>query len=61
MREFPHPEIVDDQEWDGGQIREIGFAGAVQRRVGDLFKEDVRFAIVDAVPLLDDRAADGLR
>jgi hypothetical protein len=48
--EFPHPEIVDDQERDRGQIREKSLAGPVQRRVGDLFEERVRFTIEDAVP-----------
>jgi hypothetical protein len=47
--ELPHPEVVDDQERDRGQIREVGFAGSVQRRVGELFEERVRFAIEDAV------------
>jgi hypothetical protein len=59
--EFSHPEVVDDQERDRGQVREIGFAGPVQRRVGELLEEHVRFAIADTVTLLDDRAADGLR
>jgi len=61
MWKFPHPEVVDDQERDRGQICEVGFAGAVLCGVGDLIEEHVRFAIADAVALLDHGAADGLR
>jgi hypothetical protein len=59
--ELPHPEVVDDEERDGGQISEIGFAGPVERRVGELLEERVRFAIEDALALLDHGAAEGLR
>ena len=38
MWEFPHPEVIDDQEGDRGQIGEVGFAGAVQCGVGDLLE-----------------------
>jgi hypothetical protein len=39
VRQLPHAKAVDDQERDRGQIREIGLAGPVQCRVGDLLEE----------------------
>ena len=61
MRQLPHAEVVDDEQRHGGEIREVRLAGAVEGRVGDLLHERVRFAIDDAIALLDHRAADGLR
>ena len=41
MRQLAHPEVVDDEERNGGQLREVGFTGARERRVGEPFKERV--------------------
>jgi hypothetical protein len=44
--EFSHPEVVDDQDRDCGQIREIGFASPLQGRVGELLEQrGARFGI----------------
>ncbi len=59
--QLPHAEIVDDQERDGTEIRDHRFAGPIERRVGELFEQDVRFAIEDAVALLDRHLAARLR
>src|SRR3989441_1082300 len=58
--QLPHAQVIDDQERHGREIGEIHLAGAVERGVSKLFEERVRFAIDDAIALLDDRAADGL-
>jgi len=33
MRQLPHAEVVDDQQWDGRQFREIVLARARERRL----------------------------
>jgi hypothetical protein len=60
VRQLPHAQVIDDQERHGREIGEIRLAGPVERGVGELLKERVRFAIDDAIPLLDHRAPDGL-
>jgi len=60
VRETLHPEIVDDQERDGGDVAEIVFAGAGELGVRELIEEHVGLAVADAVALLDDREADRL-
>ena len=55
------PEVVDDQQRHGREVREEGLAGAVERRVGDLLEQRVGFTIDDAIALLDRGAADRLR
>ena len=61
VRQLAHAEVIDDQQRHGREIGEIGFARAVERRVGDLLEERVGLAIDDAIALLDRGAADGLR
>jgi hypothetical protein len=60
MREFAHAEIVDDEERDDRQFREVGLACARERRLGEFFEQRVRLAIHDAVTLQDGGAANGL-
>ena len=43
------------------ELGEEVLAGAVERRIGDLFEQRVRLAIDHAVPLVDRGAAEGLR
>ena len=43
-----------------GQLGQIGLSGVGKRRLGELLEEAVRFAVDDAVPLLDGGASDGL-
>jgi len=45
----------------GREVRERGLAGASQLGVGEVVDERVRFAVDDAMALLDDGQADGLR
>ncbi len=55
-----HPEIVDHQERDRGDLREVILPRAGELSVGELVDEAVGLAIEDAMPLLDDGEADGL-
>ena len=59
--QFPHAEVVDDQERDGAERREDLLPRAVERGVGELFEQQMRFAIVHAMALLDRRLAERLR
>ena len=59
-RELAHAEVVDDEQRDGGEVREGGLAGAGELGVGELVDERVGFAVEDAMALLDDGHADGL-
>jgi hypothetical protein len=59
--QLAHAEIVDDQQRDRRQLSQVVLAGTGERRVGDFFQERVRFAIDDAIALLDGRVSDGLR
>ena len=43
-----------------GQLGQIGLSGVGKRRLGELLEEAVRFAVDDAVPLLDGGPSDGL-
>ena len=61
VRQLPHAEIVNDQDGHGREVGEVVLARALERGVGDLFEERVRFAVEDAVALLDRGAADRLR
>ena len=38
VRQFPHAEVVDDQQRHGREIGEVGLAGAVERGVGDFLE-----------------------
>jgi hypothetical protein len=60
VRQALHPEVVDDEERDGGDEAEIVFAGAGELGIRELIEEDVRLAVADAVALLDDGEADRL-
>ena len=60
VRQFAHTQIIDDQERHGREIREVFFARPGERRVGEFIEQRVGLAVGDAVPLLNDRVADGL-
>lgn len=60
VRQFPHAEIIDDEERDRPDVGEVRFAGAGDRGVGELLKQRVRFPIQDAIALLNRRVADRL-
>ena len=61
MRQLAHAQVVDDEERDRGEIREVRLAGAVEGRLGDVLEERVGLTVDDAIALLDGGAADGLR
>src|SRR5687768_9493980 len=60
VRQLPHAEVIDDEERYGREIREIDLACPIERGVGEFLEERVRFAVDDAIALLDHGAADGL-
>jgi len=55
-----HPEIVEDQERDGGDLREVRLPRPGELGISELVDERVGLAIEDAMALLDDGEADGL-
>ena len=61
MGELAHAKVVDDQQRDRGKFREVVFAGADERGLGEFFEQGVRLTIDDAIALEDGGAADGLR
>ena len=58
--QLAHAEVVDDEQVRAGQLGEVVLAGLGERRLGEFFEEGVRFAVEDAVALLDCGAPDGL-
>ena len=60
VRQLAHAEVVDDEQGYAGQFGEVVLAGVGERGLCELFKESVRFAVDDAVALLDGGPADGL-
>src|SRR5262249_16663289 len=59
--ELAHPEVVDDQERDGGDHREVLLARARELRLREFVQERMRLAIEDTMALLDDGETEGLR
>src|SRR5260370_19920754 len=60
MREPSHAEVVDEQERDGGDVREVVLAGAGKLGIGEVLEQDVGLAVEDGVAGLDHRDADRL-
>jgi len=58
--QLAHAEVVDDEQVRAGELGEVVLAGVGERRLGEFFEEGVRFAVEDAVALLDRGASDGL-
>ena len=61
MREFAHPEVVDDEQRDGREVGQERFAGAIDGGFGDLLEQGVGLPVRDAIALVDGGAADRLR
>src|SRR2546428_1325282 len=59
-REFPHAQVIDDEEGDGRELGHPLAAGAGERGVGELLEESVRFAVQHAMALQDERVAERL-
>ena len=55
-----HPQIVNDEKGDGGDLREVEFPRPGELGVGELLEEDMGFAVEDAMALLDGGEADRL-
>ena len=60
MWQLPHPEIVDNEQRDRGELGEVAPTGAVERGGGQFLEERVRFAIDDSMALLDRGPPEGL-
>ncbi len=54
------PEVVDDEQRDGRQFGDEGFAGPVERGIGELLQQGVGLAVEHAVALVDRGAANRL-
>src|SRR5215813_13270263 len=61
LREFAHPEVVDDEQRDGRHRDDVLFARAGELRFSEIVEERMRLAIEDAMALLDRGEAEGLR
>ena len=61
VRELAHAEVVDDEQRDGGQVREEPLAGAIERGIRQVLEQRMGFTIDHTVALVDRRAANGLR
>jgi hypothetical protein len=61
VRELAHTEVIDDQQRHGRQLREVVFARAGERRLGEFFEQRMRLTIDHAIALQDRRTADRLR
>src|SRR5713101_437080 len=48
----PHPEVINEEQRDGGDLRDVVLAGAGELRLGELLEEDVGLAVQDAMALL---------
>ena len=60
LGQFPHAEVVDDEQRNGGDVCDVGLAGPLELGVGELVEEDVGLAVEDAMALLNDGEADRL-
>src|SRR2546430_4216037 len=60
VRQLPHTEIIDDEQWHGRKFAEIQLPRAIEGGVGEFFEERVRLTVDNAIALLDHGAADGL-
>ena len=56
----PHPEVVNEEQRDGGDLRDVLLAGAGELRIGEFLEEDVGLPVEDAMALLDHGEADRL-
>src|SRR5438552_3424240 len=59
-REFPHAEVVDDEQRDAGELVHAVAARAVDAGLGELIEERVGLEVEDPTALLDGGLADCL-
>ena len=60
VRELPHGEIVDQEERDGGELRQVWLPRARQLGIREFLEQHVGFAVEHAMALLDHGEADRL-
>ena len=60
MGQPPHPKVVNEEQRDGGDLRDVLLARAGELRIGELLEEDVGFPVQDAMALLDHGETDRL-
>jgi hypothetical protein len=60
LGQAPHPEVINEEQGDGGDLRDVLLAGAGELGLGEVLEEDVGLAVEDAMALLDHGEADGL-
>jgi hypothetical protein len=58
--ELAHAEIVDDQQRHALELGDTLLAGSIDGGIGELFDQDVSFAVKDTVALADGGQAEGL-
>ena len=58
--QLAHAEVIDDEQRHGDQGLREAFALAVEGCFGEIIEQRVRFAVEDAITLLDGRLAEGL-
>ena len=61
MRQFPHAQVVDDEQRHGAQGREQGLAGPVESGVSDRLDEGEGLVVEDLMALVDRGPPEGLR
>jgi hypothetical protein len=61
VRQLPHGEIVDHEERDGGELRQVWLPRARQLGIREFLEQHVGFAVEHAMALLDHGEANRLR
>jgi hypothetical protein len=51
VTQLPHPEVVDDEQRDGGELGEEGLARAVERGIGQVFQQQMGLPVEHAMAL----------
>src|SRR5208283_5485605 len=59
-RELSHPQVIQQEEWDGAHRSEVRLARSIECGVGKLFEQYVGLTVRDLVSLLDGCKAKGL-
>ena len=60
MGQPPHPKVVNEEQRDGGDLRDVLLARAGELRIGEFLEEDVGLPVEHPMALLDHGEADRL-
>ena len=60
MGQPPHPKVVNEEQRDGGDLRDVLLARAGELRIGEFLEEHVGLPVQNAMALLDHGEADRL-